>query len=255
MIWTSPVQSQMNITDEISISYYWLIYPLAFLLVFFLTRKNWPDDQADRLKLYNTMIWGWLGVLIGARLGYVLFYGGPVYLNDPQKILDYSTGGMSFHGAAVGLAVATAIYLNNRESWLFFMDRLCLALPWAILLGRLGNYLNGELPGRATDQTWGLIFPQLDLILRHPSTLYSAAYEGLVLGVWMAFRKKQILKVAGRSTLEFVVGYGVLRFAVEFFREPDPQLGFGWIGFTWGQWLCVIFVLAGSVLIKRFQKS
>jgi phosphatidylglycerol:prolipoprotein diacylglycerol transferase len=191
-----------------------------------------------------------LGVILGGRLGYVLFYKPDFYFAHPAEIIKIWTGGMSFHGGLLGVLVAVAIFCRTRgRSWLRTMDFVAPLAPLGLAAGRIGNFINGELPGRPTDVPWGMWFPQTDPqpIARHPSQLYEFGLEGITLFVilWIYAKKPRGL---GQVSGAFLFGYGVFRFIAEFFRQPDDFLGLLALGMSMGQWLCVPMIVAGVAL-------
>ena len=220
-------------------------------------------DQAERF-----LTWAIIGVILGGRLGYVLFYDLPTYLADPLQILKVWEGGMAFHGGFAGVVVA-GIWFCRREQipMLSMGDLLAIAAPVGLMLGRLANFINAELWGRPTDLPWGVIFPGaaaqtcpnlVGLCARHPSQLYQAALEGLLLALvllWLAFRRGWF-KRPGALMGVFLVGYGIARFVVEFFRQPDAQfvsegnpIGLAFqvagYGLTMGQLLSLPMIVVG----------
>ncbi len=202
-----------------------------------------PDAFLD--SLYTYLI---LGLIIGARIGYILFYDLKSYLNNPLEIFAVWHGGMSFHGGAIGSLLAG--YLCCRKFHVNFWqtaDLVTVTAPIGLGLGRLGNFINGELYGRNTDVPWAMIFPGGGPLPRHPSQLYEFFLEGVLLFtiLWIAKNRRH---VAGSMTALCLVLYGLLRFVVEFFREPDAQLGFIAGPFTMGQLLSVLTMLAGIVV-------
>jgi phosphatidylglycerol---prolipoprotein diacylglyceryl transferase len=190
-------------------------------------------------------------VVIGGRLGYVLFYKPGYYAGNPLEALMVWKGGMSFHGGLLGVIVALALYARQRGRPYFeVMDLIAPCVPLGLASGRVGNFINGELWGRAADPSlpWAMVFPQSGTaIARHPSQLYQVALEGVLLFVllWLYARKPRAL---GQVSGAFLVGYGMLRFVAEFFREPDRFLGPLALGMSMGQWLCVPMVLAGAAI-------
>ena len=195
------------------------------------------------------MFWGVIGVVAGGRLGYVLFYRLEDYLHDPIKIFHVWEGGMSFHGGFLGVTVAMLwIARSKKLRFLQITDFLAPLVPLGLGAGRIGNFINAELWGRPTDLLWGTVFPNVDRLPRHPSQLYEFALEGLVLfGLLWIYSAK--LRSLGAVSAWFLIGYGVLRFCVEFTREPDNFLGFLALGFSMGQWLSLPMILSGVLLL------
>jgi phosphatidylglycerol---prolipoprotein diacylglyceryl transferase len=205
------------------------------------------------LDFDDFVIWITLGIILGGRTGYVLFYNLPLYAAHPLQIFELWTGGMSFHGGVIGCATAIVLFaLRRRIPVLSLADVTAGVAPIGLFLGRLANFINGELWGRPTDVPWAMIFPSGGPVPRHPSQLYEAALEGvvlfIVLGLLMRFGA---LKRPGVVTGAFLCGYAAARTTCEFFREPDVQLGFlwgsGWL--TMGMLLCVPLFLAGLAIL------
>ena len=239
---------------SLQLRWYGLMYLAGFGLGWMLGRwrasrpgSGWTGPDVDDL-LTCVMI----GIILGGRLGYVLFYDLPVYINDPMEIMRIWNGGMSFHGGLLGVLGAFWYFARTRgRTFLEVSDFIAPLIPQGLFFGRLGNFINGELWGKVSDVPWAIVFPGAGPLPRHPSQLYEAALEGLLLFimVWVFSRKPR--KVGAVSGL-FAFGYGVFRFAVEFVRMPDVQLGylaFGWL--TMGQLLCVPLILAGAWLLCR----
>ena len=207
--------------------------------------------QAD-----DFLTWATAGVVLGGRLGYVLFYQPEKYLTDPVAIFAVWQGGMSFHGGMLGVAIATFEFCRRRQIPLWgFADRVAVVAPVGLFLGRIANFMNGELWGRAAppDLPWAMRFPHGGDVLRHPSQLYQAGLEGLVLLAVMAAlsRQEAVRARAGMLTGAFLCGYAVARIIGEFFREPDAYLGYLYAGATMGQLLSLPMLLLGLVLIAR----
>lgn len=244
------------------------------LIVMAVSRPQlWPGDTAPMSKeqVEDLLTWIILGVILGGRLGYVLFYKPAYYLDNPSEILMVWEGGMAFHGGFLGVVVAAWIWAGRQGvNRLSLGDSLALAVPTGLLLGRVANFINGELWGRPTDVPWGVAFPGpsaqtcegvIGLCARHPSQLYEAALEGLLLGTLLlilAFRRGG-LKVPGQLMGLFVAGYGLSRFIVEFFRQADDQfitldnpMGYviqlGQAGVTMGQILSLPMLLIGLAI-------
>ena len=197
------------------------------------------------------IVWVTLGIILGGRIGYVLFYNFAHFATHPLEIFELWNGGMSFHGGFIGCAVAIVLFALRRGlPMLSLSDVVTAVAPIGLFLGRLANFINGELWGRPSDVWWAMVFPNGGPIPRHPSQLYEAALEGLVLFallaalVWLGG-----LKRPGHVTGAFAVGYGVARIICEMFREPDAQLGFLWGGLTMGMLLCIPLILVGIALL------
>lgn len=193
------------------------------------------------------IIWITLGIILGGRIGYVLFYNLPLFAAHPAQIFELWNGGMSFHGGFLGCTVAIILFARRRGIPILSLGDITTAVaPIGLLLGRLANFINGELWGRPTDVPWAMIFPSGGPVPRHPSQLYEAALEGIVLfAVLNLLVRWGALKRPGVITGAFAVGYGIARTTCEFFREPDPQLGFLWGGLTMGMLLSILLMLAG----------
>ncbi len=248
-----PIALQIG---PLAIRWYGLTYLVAFVLFMLLGQyrarkqvlQGWKPGDVDELLLY-----GILGVVLGGRIGYCLFYKPGYYLSNPLEIFAVWQGGMSFHGGLLGVIFAMWLYARRTErKFLRVMDFVSPLVPLGLASGRIGNFINAELPGRAADPSlpWAMIFPTVDRIPRHPSQLYQFALEGVLLFIilWIYSSKPRAL---GRVSGAFLVGYGVLRSTAEFFREPDAFLGFLSFGMTMGQWLCVPMILIGGWLLLR----
>lgn len=193
-----------------------------------------------------------LGLIIGGRLGYVLFYNFSYYLSHPFAILQIWQGGMSFHGGLIGFTIAVYLHARKREqNFLSYMDLLSCSVPIGLFLGRIANFINGELWGRVSNHSFAIIFPHADLQPRHPSQLYQAALEGLATFIILFFliRIKSLRVQRGVLTGSFLCCYGISRFIVEFFREPDAQLGLFFNFISMGQILTIPMLIFGLYLI------
>ena len=211
-----------------------------------------PPYGIDPERVDDFLLWATVGVIVGGRLGYVLFYNLSFYLSQPVEILQVWHGGMSFHGGLLGVTVA--IYLFARKHAipvLAFADLVAVVAPIGLFFGRIANFINGELFGRPSDVPWAMAFPRGGPAPRHPSQLYEAGLEGAALFVvlFVLFRLSCIRARAGFLMGTFLVGYGGARFVVEFFREPDAHLGFLSLGGTMGQWLSLPLVGIGVALM------
>ena len=240
----------------IQIHWYGITYLVAFGLFLWLatTRARQPQFAAagwTRRHIEDLLFFGVLGVVIGGRLGYALFYKPAEYLAHPLQILMVWKGGMSFHGGLLGVLVAVAWFARSRQRpFLQVTDVIAPAVPLGLACGRIGNFINGELWGRAADPSlpWAMVFPQAgDNVPRHPSQLYQVGLEGVLLFVllWAYARKP---RATGQVSGAFLVGYGVLRFIAEYFRQPDAFLGLLALNMTMGQWLCVPMVVIGALM-------
>jgi len=197
------------------------------------------------------VIWITLGIILGGRIGYVLFYNLPHFAEHPLQIFELWNGGMSFHGGVLGCFVAIYAFARRRRIPLLSLGDVTTAVaPIGLFLGRLANFINGELWGRPTEVPWAMIFPNGGPLPRHPSQLYEATLEGIVLFVVLALMVRAgALKRPGLVSGSFLLGYGIARVICEQFREPDVQLGFLWGGLTMGMILCIPLMLAGIGLL------
>ncbi|QWD87445.1 prolipoprotein diacylglyceryl transferase [Polynucleobacter paludilacus] len=239
-----------------AIHWYGLMYLMAFFQFLLLGRLRIRSPQYQTLgwsykDLEDLLFAGVLGVVLGGRLGYTLFYQPGFYLAHPFNILKLWEGGMSFHGGLLGVILAM-LWFAHRHKTTFFMvsDLVAPLVPFGLAFGRLGNFINGELWGRPTDLPWAMIFPQVDMLPRHPSQIYQLFGEGLLLGIilWIFSSKPRPL---GQVSGLFLLGYGVCRFLAEFAREPDAFLGLLGMGLSMGQWLSLPMIFLGFYLIVR----
>lgn len=245
----------------LSVQWYGIAYVVGILIgwqyILFLEKKASSRPQNPHLppKVFDSFIpWIVLGILIGGRLGYVLFYKPLDYLAHPEEILFTWKGGMSFHGGLLGVILSTYFFTRRHKiPLLFFTDLLSQTIPIGLFFGRIANFINGELYGRITDVSWGIIFPHGGPLPRHPSQLYEALLEGPVLFLILFFltQSSRISSRPGILTGTFLIGYAFARFIVEFVRQPDAHLGYLWSVFTMGQLLCLPMVGLGIFLIIR----
>ncbi|MBW6516103.1 MAG: prolipoprotein diacylglyceryl transferase [Candidatus Cloacimonetes bacterium] len=241
---------------SLQVRWYGLFYIIAFVIGYIFIKKNLRKKEVNITnEQYDTMLFNTLlGVIIGGRLGYVLFYNLSEYLQHPLKIFAVWEGGMSFHGGAI--AVLLLGYFFVKRNRLRFYPLADAVVPFAALglgLGRIGNFINAELYGRVTNVPWAMIFPGSDGLPRHPSQLYQAFFEGLLLFVILQFLYTKRLK-EGFVFWTFIALYGVFRFFIEFYREPDPQLGFVILDFTMGQVLCFLMIITASIGFYNLYK-
>ena len=239
----------------IRLSWYGLMYVFGFFISYLLVRYQMRRKEFDisKQEVENFYFYLILGLMVGARLGYVLFYDLKMYLADPLEIFAIWHGGMSFHGGLIGVLLVGILFSwKNKKSFWRIADLIIVTVPIGLGLGRIGNFINGELYGRVTQIPWGMIFPKGGPLPRHPSQLYESALEGGVLFLILWLIKDKKLPSGGLLAL-FLSLYGVFRFFVEFFREPDVQVGFILGPFTMGQVLCA-FMIVGGILLFVYLK-
>jgi phosphatidylglycerol:prolipoprotein diacylglycerol transferase len=238
----------------LAVRWYGLMYVVAFVAYIVLGKLRVRQGLGNGIEAKDVddmLIYGVLGVILGGRLGYVLFYKPGYYLDHPGEILQIWSGGMSFHGGFIGVLLAVWLFCwVKKKRWLATMDFIAPLVPIGLAAGRMGNFINGELPGRPTDLPWGMWFPQHDpqQLARHPSQLYQFAGEGLLLFVilWI-YSSKQ--RPVGAVSGAFLVGYGFFRFLAEFARQPDDFLGLLRLNLSMGQWLSLPMMLAGVAMM------
>jgi phosphatidylglycerol:prolipoprotein diacylglycerol transferase len=240
----------------IRLSWYGLMYVFGFLISYLLVRHQMKrkDFCISKQEVENLYFYLIIGLMVGARLGYVLFYDLKIYLADPLEILAIWHGGMSFHGGLIGVLIVGILFSwKNKKSFWRIADLIIVTAPIGLGLGRIGNFINGELYGRVTQIPWGMIFPKGGPFPRHPSQLYESALEGGVLFLILWLIKDKKLPVGGLLAL-FLFLYGVFRFSIEFFREPDAHLGFVFGPFTMGQVLTVFMIVGGISLFVYLKR-
>jgi phosphatidylglycerol:prolipoprotein diacylglycerol transferase len=241
----------------LAIRWYGLMYVAAFGLFWWLGRRRIDAGLAPitREQFDDLLFAGMVGVVLGGRLGYVLFYKPAHFLSHPLEAFAIWQGGMSFHGGFLGVLVAAAWFAaRHRLDWWRIMDFIAPLVPLGLATGRLGNFINGELWGRVTDVPWGMVFRHAGSQPRHPSQLYQFALEGVLLFAllwWFSSKPRPRAQVSA----VFLLGYGTFRFIAEYFREPDDYLGVLALGLTMGQWLCVPMIVAGIALFAWTRSS
>jgi phosphatidylglycerol:prolipoprotein diacylglycerol transferase len=243
----------------LAVRWYGLMYLVGFILFIVLGRRRahknmltgWRATDVD-----DMLFFGVFGVILGGRLGYVLFYKPVYYVAHPLEIFEVWHGGMSFHGGFIGVMIALWFFARQRgKQWLDVTDFVAPLIPLGLAAGRLGNFINGELVGRPTDLPWGMVFPQVDQVPRHPSQLYEFGLEGVALFVvlWIFASRRRPL---GAVSAVFLLGYGAFRFIGEFAREPDSFLGFLALGLTMGQWLSLPMIAIGiGMLLWAYRRA
>ena len=194
-----------------------------------------------------------IGIILGGRLGYTFFYNFEYYLKNPIEILMVWNGGMSFHGGLIGVVVASKLFsIKHKINQFIFLDLVALSAPIGIFFGRIANFINSELYGRATEVPWSVQFLLIDNIKRHPSQLYEALFEGILLFLILRyFFEKKFLKKPGQISGLFLILYSIFRFILEFFRSPDPQIGYLILNLTLGQLISLIFLIIGIFLFLK----
>jgi phosphatidylglycerol:prolipoprotein diacylglycerol transferase len=244
----------------IRIRWYGLMYALGFLASYFLISRQKRARQLglQGAMLQNLIFYLALGLIIGARLGYILLYqymNLGVYFRDPLEIIAVWHGGMSFHGGLVGALVSGILYCRRHHLPLWEVgDVVIVTAPIGLALGRLGNFINGELYGRPSTVPWAMVFPMGGPLPRHPSQLYEAALEGVLLFLILWKLKNRSFR-PGAIVCFFLGGYGILRFVAEFFRQPDPQIGLFWGILSMGQFLCLAMILGAVILWMVLPKA
>jgi phosphatidylglycerol:prolipoprotein diacylglycerol transferase len=244
-----PVALQLG---PLAVRWYGLMYLVGFALIWAAGRyriARAPGGVWAARDLDDALFYGILGTILGGRLGYVLFYKFGEYVAEPWRVFYVWEGGMSFHGGMLGVILALAWFARSRrQDWLAVTDFIAPLAPLGLAAGRLGNFINAELWGRPASVPWAMVFPNVDGVPRHPSQLYEFALEGVVLFTllwWFSSRSRARGAVSGA----FLLGYGLLRFLVEFTREPDGFLGLLSFGLSMGQWLSAPMIVVGAVLM------
>ena len=236
----------------LAVRWYGLMYLVGFGAAFLLARSRINGGRSGSISFPvfdDLFFFSVLGVVLGGRLGYVLFYKPGYYVSHPLEILVVWQGGMAFHGGFLGVLLAMLyIARKHRIGWLAITDFIAPLVPPALAAGRIGNFINGELWGRTTDVAWGMVFRGAGPLPRHPSQLYQFALEGVLLFavLWLYSAKP---RPAGAVSAMFLIGYGVLRFAAEYFREPDDFLGLLALNLSMGQWLSLPMIVAGIAML------
>ena len=232
------------------IRWYSLAYIVGIVIGWLLCKKIFIQKSNINEKFDDYITYLIIGIIVGGRLGYIIFYNFDYYVNNILDIFKIWEGGMSFHGGLIGVIVTSIIFAkkNHQESFLY-MDLVSLVAPIGIFFGRLANFINSELYGNATKVPWAVTFVQVDNLSRHPSQLYEAILEGIILFlILLHFRKKKFLEKPGLISGLFLIFYSVFRFFVEFFRVPDEQLGYLIFNLSMGQIISLIFILFGIIL-------
>lgn len=266
LLWWQNLPSQMNPVlfslGTLSVRWYGMMYIVAFSVVYLMTRYRLKTEKLSFDKSFagDALTWAMAGVVLGGRIGYILFYGMDSFLQDPLgTLLPWASSaegcrfsgitGMSYHGGIIGTIIALWAYSRSQNKGFFeTFDLFIPSVPLGYTFGRLGNFINGELYGRVTDAAVGMYFPMASTSeLRHPSQLYEAFFEGIVLFLILWFLRRRSPYPGFLSGI-YLFCYGLFRFFIEFYREPDPQIGFVLLNFSMGQVLCFIMMLAGAAV-------
>ncbi|MBO6948836.1 MAG: prolipoprotein diacylglyceryl transferase [Rhodospirillales bacterium] len=251
-----PVLFQVGV---FAIRWYSLAYIAGLVLGWVMMKRmcRWDPVVCEKDAIDDFLVWATFGVILGGRIGMVLFYQFDYYMANPAKIIAVWEGGMSFHGGFLGVVAAAIIFTRKRGiSTLRFGDLIACVAPIGLFFGRVANFINGELWGRTSDVAWAMVFPTGGPLPRHPSQLYEAALEGLILFavVMTLVRMESVRRRPGLLMGTFIAGYGVARIVGEFFREPDAYIGFLAFGTTWGQWLSLPMIAVGVFFILRARR-
>ena len=236
----------------VAIRWYSLAYVIGILLGWWYGKKiiinkfSVENNSAVLIQFDNLITYLIISIIIGGRVGYIIFYNLEYYLNYPIDIFKIWEGGMSFHGALIGIVIGTYLFTKKKNiKTSFFLDIIACVSPIGIFLGRITNFINGELVGKTTDVSWSVIFPSFDMLPRHPSQLYEAFFEGIILFLilnFIIFRKNYSI---GTCSILFLILYGILRIISEFFREPDKQVGYLFDFISMGTALSLIMIVVG----------
>ena len=236
---------------SLEIRWYSLAYITGILLGWILSKRIFISDLKLKEKFDDFVTYVILGIIIGGRLGYVFFYNFDYYLNNLIDIFKIWQGGMSFHGGLIGVIIVSVLFSKkNNQNAFIYLDIISIVAPIGIFFGRIANFINSELYGIETKILWSVKFIKVDDLYRHPSQLYEAFFEGLILFlILIYFRRKGLMKIPGLISGLFLIFYSVFRFIIEFFRVPDEQLGYFFLNLTMGQIISFIFLLIGTFII------
>tara|TARA_B100001173_G_scaffold105306_1_gene91129 strand:- start:501 stop:1268 length:768 start_codon:yes stop_codon:yes gene_type:complete len=234
------------------IRWYSLSYIAGIVLAWIYIKKFILKETEYSKYIDDLISYVIIGVIIGGRLGYVIFYNFEYYINNPLEILMIWTGGMSFHGGVLGVIISTYLFCKkNKLSTFYFLDLISLSAPIGIFLGRIANFINSELYGTRTDFFLAVIFEKVDTVSRHPSQIYEAFFEGIILFILLNFiYKKYINHKPGVLSALFLIFYSIFRFIIEFTREPDTHLGLVFMELSQGQVMSILFFVVGLIILK-----
>ena len=236
---------------SIEIRWYSLAYIIGIISGWILSKKFFISETNIREKFDDYLTYVIVGIIIGGRIGYVIFYNIDYYSNNLLDIFQIWQGGMSFHGGLIGIIIVSIWFAKkNSHNAFYYLDAISFVAPVGIFFGRIANFINSELYGIETKVPWAVKFVQVDNLLRHPSQIYEAIFEGLILFlILIYFKTKGFSKIPGFISGLFLIFYSIFRFIIEFFRVPDEQLGYLFFNLTMGQIISFIFLLIGTYLI------
>ena len=236
---------------SLEIRWYSLSYIFGIIFGWLYCKKRLIKNDSFQELFDNYIFYLILGIILGGRLGYVLIYNLNYYFSNPLEIIMIWQGGMSFHGALIGIILATFIFsMKNKISTFYFLDLVALSAPIGIFFGRIANFINSELYGRESDVFWSVKFLLVDNLNRHPSQIYEAIFEGLILFIILNFLISRDDKKNGYVSAFFLIFYSIFRFLIEFTREPDAHIGFMLFNLSMGQLISIIFLLLGISIWK-----
>ena len=255
----NPVRIDLGI---IKIHWYSLAYIFGILIGwwygrFLIKKKVRFIDQQNYIKNFDDLIsYIIIGVIVGGRLGYVIFYNSSYFIEQPIEILKLWEGGMSFHGGLIGVIISTYIFSNLKKiNYKIYFDVICCVAPIGIFLGRVANFINSELYGTPTEKPWGIIFPKIDNLTRHPSQLYEAFLEGIVLFILVNFLFLKKNLNYGKTSFLFLVLYGIFRIIAEQFREPDKHIGYILNFISLGSLLSIAMIIFAFIFVLRINPN
>jgi len=237
---------------SIEIRWYSLAYIVGLIIGWIYCNKFLIKDKDKKNQFDDYITYIIIGIIVGGRLGYVFIYNPSYYLENIIEILMIWNGGMSFHGAVLGVVLATIIFCKkNNQNIFYYLDLVALSAPIGIFLGRIANFINSELYGRETDIIWSVKFIQIDNLNRHPSQIYEAIFEGVVLFILLNLFHIKLSKKNGLISSLFIIFYSIFRFIIEFTREPDAHIGLVMFGMSMGQILSIVFFIVGAILFYK----
>ena len=237
---------------SIEIRWYSLAYIVGLIFGWIYCNKILINDQDKKYQFDDYITYIIIGIIVGGRLGYVFIYNPSYYLENLIEIPMIWNGGMSFHGAVLGILLATIMFCKrDNQNIFYYLDLVALSAPIGIFLGRIANFINSELYGRETDIIWSVKFIQIDNLNRHPSQIYEAIFEGIVLFILLNLFHNKLSKKNGLTSSLFIIFYSIFRFIIEFTREPDSHIGLVILNMSLGQIISIIFFIAGTILFYK----